>query len=88
METGLQPRAASDWPVTPEKRGLEGPLWSVHGCPFVCPSTGQRTPSSLTLSVLLVLNGCGRSQACATLLIRISPERNETSPTGASLLSL
>lgn len=55
METGLQPRAASDWPVTPEKRGLEGPLWSVHGCPFVCPSTGQRTPSSLTLSVLLVL---------------------------------
>lgn len=55
METGLQPSAASDWPVAPKKRGLEGPLWSVHGCPFVCPSTGQRKPSSLTLSVFLVL---------------------------------
>lgn len=71
METGLQSSAACDWPVAQKERGLEGPLWSVHGCPFVwkvCPSTGQRKPSSLTFKCIFspetVVGGVRRVLRC------------------------
>lgn len=51
METGLRRRAARDWPITQKKRGLEEPLWSVHGCPSsvhqVHPNTARRACTDL-----------------------------------------
>lgn len=73
QENSLQHRAVCDWPISQKKRGLEGPLTSVHervfacvsACVCVCVAAGAQQPASV----------CAHACPCDYLIVRLRVAR-------------